>query len=90
MWPNDVSSILVFCSTLFFLVSVSMILHGARNTASGILETFILLSFFIIAMYVHHLSLYCILFRRFLIAKINVALQLTKVMIKESYYCYYC
>jgi len=34
---------------------------------------------FIIAMYVHHLSLYCILFRRFLITKINVALQLTKL-----------
>jgi len=34
---------------------------------------------FITAMYVHHLSLYCILFRRFLITKINVALQLTKL-----------
>jgi len=35
--------------------------------------------YFIIAMYVHHLGLYCILFRRFLIPKINVALQLTKL-----------
>jgi len=35
--------------------------------------------YFIIAMYVHHLGLYCILFRRFLISKINVALQLTKL-----------
>jgi len=32
-----------------------------------------------IAMYVHHLGLYCIVFRRFLISKINVALQLTKL-----------
>ena len=31
----------------------------------------------IIAIYVYHSGLYCILFRRFLIAKINVALQLT-------------
>jgi len=38
---------------------------------------------FIIAMYVHHLSLYCILFRRFLITKINVALQLTKLWLKK-------
>ena len=29
-------------------------------------------------MYVHHLGLYCILFRRFLVSKFNVALQLTK------------
>jgi len=39
--------------------------------------------YFITAMYVHyvhHLGLYCILFRRkFLISKINVALQLTKL-----------
>ena len=35
--------------------------------------------YFTIAMYVHHLGLYCILFRRFLISKINVALQLTKL-----------
>ena len=35
--------------------------------------------YFIIAMYVHHLGLYCILFRGFLISKINVALQLTKL-----------
>jgi len=33
----------------------------------------------VIAMYVHHLGLYCIVFRRFLISKINVALQLTKL-----------
>ena len=29
------------------------------------------------------LSLYCILFRRFLISKINVALQLTKLLLKK-------
>ena len=34
-------------------------------------------------MYVHHLGLYCILFRRFLISKINVALQLTKLWLKK-------
>jgi len=33
----------------------------------------------VIAMYVRNLGLYCILFRRFLISKINVALQLTKL-----------
>ena len=33
----------------------------------------------VIAMYVHHLGLYCIVFLRFLISKINVALQLTKL-----------
>ena len=37
----------------------------------------------IIAVYVHHLGLYCILFRRFLISKINVALQLTKLVLKK-------
>jgi len=35
-------------------------------------------------MYVHHLGLYCILFRRFLISTINIALQLTNIVIKES------
>jgi len=34
-------------------------------------------------MYVHHLGLYCILFRRFSIPKINVALQLTKLWLKK-------
>ena len=34
-------------------------------------------------MYVHHLGLHCILFRRFLIAKINVALQSTKLWLKK-------
>jgi len=34
-------------------------------------------------MYVHYLSLYCILFRRFLIFKINIALQLTKLLLKK-------
>ena len=34
-------------------------------------------------MYVHHLGLYCILFRRFLIAKINAALQSTKLWLKK-------
>jgi len=34
-------------------------------------------------MYVHHLGLYCILFCRFLISKINVALQLTKLLLKK-------
>jgi len=33
--------------------------------------------------YVHHLGLYCILFRRFLISKINVVLQLTKLWLKK-------
>ena len=37
----------------------------------------------VIAMYVHHLGLYCIVFRRFLISKINVALQLTKLWLKK-------
>jgi len=31
----------------------------------------------------HHLVLYCILFRRFLISKINIALQLTKLLLKK-------
>jgi len=39
--------------------------------------------YFVIGMYVHHLGLYCILFRRFLISKINVALQLTKLWLKK-------
>ena len=34
-------------------------------------------------MNVHHLGLYCILFRRFLIPQINVALQLTKLCLKK-------
>ena len=38
-------------------------------------------------MYVHHLGLYCILFRKFLISKYSFAVD--KVMIKESYYYYY-
>jgi len=39
----------------------------------------------IIPMYVHHLSLglYCILFRIFLISKINIALQLTKLWLQK-------
>jgi len=39
--------------------------------------------YFIIFMYVHHLGLYCILFRRFLISEINIALQLTKLRLKK-------
>jgi len=39
--------------------------------------------YFIIAMYVHHLRLYCILFRRLLFSKTNVALQLTKLCLKQ-------
>ena len=35
--------------------------------------------FFIVAMYVHNLGLYCVLLRRVLIYKIDVALQLTKL-----------
>ena len=38
---------------------------------------------FIVAMYVHHLGLYCVLFRRVLIYKIDVALQLTKLSLKK-------
>ena len=34
-------------------------------------------------MYEHHLGLYYILFHRLLISKINVALQLTKLWLKE-------
>jgi len=34
-------------------------------------------------MYVHHLGLYCALFRRVLIYKIDVALQLTKLLLKK-------
>jgi len=34
-------------------------------------------------MYVHHLGLYCILFRRFVISTINIALQLTKLWLKK-------
>jgi len=51
----------------------------------AILETFILLSISLLQciMYVHHLDIYCILFRRFLISKINVALQLTKLWLKK-------
>ena len=33
----------------------------------------------IVAMYVHHLGLYCVLFHRVLIYKTDVALQLTKL-----------
>jgi len=33
--------------------------------------------------YVHHLGLYCVLFHKFLISKINVALQLTKLLLKK-------
>ena len=35
------------------------------------------------SMYVHHLGLHCILFRRFLVSKINVALQLTQLWLKK-------
>ena len=45
----------------------------------ALLESFILFVCFIIAMYAHHFSLYCILFRRFLISKTDVALQFTKL-----------
>ena len=38
---------------------------------------------FIVAMYVHHLGLYCVLFRRVLIYKIDAALQLTKLLLKK-------
>jgi len=34
-------------------------------------------------MYVHHLGLYCVLFRRVLIYKIDVALQLAKLWLKK-------
>jgi len=34
-------------------------------------------------MYVHHSGLYCILFLRFLISKINIAWQLTKLLLKK-------
>ena len=34
-------------------------------------------------MYVHHLGLYCVLFRRVLIYKIDIALQLTKLWLKK-------
>jgi len=54
-----------------------------KSTVIAILETFILFIYFIIAMNVHHLGLYCILFRRFLIPQINVALQLTKLCLKK-------
>ena len=47
-----------------------------NNNNNNIYSTFIC---FIIAMYVHHLGLYCILFRRFLIFRINISLQLTKL-----------
>jgi len=39
--------------------------------------------YFIVAMYVHHLGLCCILFRGFLISKIGIALQLTKLLLKK-------
>jgi len=38
---------------------------------------------FIVAMYVHHLGLYCVLFHRVLIYKTDVALQLTKLWLKK-------
>ena len=38
---------------------------------------------FIVAMYVHHLGLYCVLLRRVLIYKIDVALQLAKLWLKK-------
>jgi len=50
--------------------------HKLRDTGMCIADPFI---YFIIAMRVHQLGLYCILFRRFLISKINLALQLTKL-----------
>jgi len=46
--------------------------------------------YFIVAMYVHHLGLYCILFSRFLISKIKYSFAVDKVVIKESYYYYSC
>ena len=60
-------------------------------TASSLSATYVacyfrdvyLFVYFIIAMYVHHLGSYCILFRRFLISKINVALQLTKLWLNK-------
>ena len=40
-------------------------------------------------MYVHHLALYCILFRRFLIPnQCTCSFAVDKAMIKESYYYY--
>ena len=74
------------------VTQVSCLCSGAQQIAQtaspivlmvfAVLETFIFI-YFIIAVYVHYLGLYCILFRRFLISKINVALQLTKLLLKK-------
>jgi len=69
---------------------ISLLLHHAAVLLSPIVHVVCYFRdvypfmYFIVAMYVHHLGLYCILFRRFLMSKINIALQLT--VIKESYY----
>jgi len=69
-----VISLLLHPAAVLIAVSPSVLILFA------ILETFILLSIsLMLSMYVHHLGLYCILFRRFVISKINTALQLTKL-----------
>jgi len=73
-------------SKILRLVVTSLLLHRAAVllSPSVLVVCFFIIKvypfiYFIIAMYVHNLGVYCILLRRFLISKINIALQLTKL-----------
>ena len=88
--PVCVTTSRVFALSVIRTV-ISLLLHPAVVLLSPIVlmfaisETFILLSvLLLLCIYnVHHLGLYCILFSRFLISKINVALQLRKLRLKK-------
>jgi len=61
---------------------ISLLLHPVITHCAYVVCYFrnvYLFIYFIIAIYVHHVGLCCVLFRRFVISKINVALQLTKL-----------
>jgi len=61
---------------------ISLLLHPAAVLLSSNVLMFAIVYRFIciiVAIYVHHLGLYCVLFRRVLIYEIDVALQLTKL-----------
>jgi len=68
--------LMVFC--------YSRIVHALRTRVSTRhVYRFCLFYYSYVCTYVHHLGLYCILFRRVLIYKIDVALQLTKLRLKK-------
>jgi len=74
--PNGVSA-LMFSETYHLILALTnlLLLYYAHKTADFIC--------FIVAMYVHHLGLYCVLLRRVLIYKIDVCFAVDKV-IKET------